>query len=51
MNENKALKGEVESLKSKLAKDAMGDVMNQVEEVKGEIPCYKPGRCRYERPS
>ena len=29
------LKGEVESLKSKLAKDAMGDVMNQVEEVKG----------------
>ena len=35
MNENKALKGEVESLKSKLAKDAMGDVMNQVEEVKG----------------
>ena len=32
---NKALKGEVESLKSKLAKDAMGDVMNQVEEVKG----------------
>ena len=35
MNENKALKSEVESLKSKLAKDAMGDVMNQVEEVKG----------------
>ena len=35
MNENKALKGEVESLKSKLAKDAMGDVMNQIEEVKG----------------
>ena len=35
MNENKVLKGEVESLKSKLAKDAMGDVMNQVEEVKG----------------
>ena len=32
---NKVLKGEVESLKSKLAKDAMGDVMNQVEEVKG----------------
>ena len=26
---------EVESLKIKLAKDAMGDVMNQVEEVKG----------------
>ena len=35
MNENKVLKGEVESLKSKLAKDAMGDVMNQEEEEKG----------------
>ena len=35
MNENKALKSEVESLKSKLAKDAMGDVMDQVEEVAG----------------
>ena len=35
MSENKALKGEVESLKSKLAKDAMGDVMDQVVEVKG----------------
>ena len=33
--ENKALKGEVESLKGKLAKDAMGDVMNQVTEVVG----------------
>ena len=33
--ENKELHSEVESLKSKLAKDAMGDVMNQVEEVKG----------------
>ncbi len=52
MNENKALKGEVESLKSKLAKDAMGDVMNQVEEVKGvKFIADKPGRCRYERPS
>ena len=35
MSENKNLKGEVESLKSKLAKDAMGDVMDQVVEVKG----------------
>ena len=52
MNENKVLKGEVESLKSKLAKDAMGDVMNQGRRSKRcEIPCYKPGRCRYERPS
>ena len=33
--ENKELHSEVESLKSKLAKDAMGDVMSQVEEVKG----------------
>ncbi|XCP83902.1 alanine--tRNA ligase [Roseburia hominis] len=33
--ENKELRSEVESLKSKLAKDAMGDVMNQVEEVGG----------------
>ena len=33
--ENKALHSEVESLKSKLAQDAMGDVMDQVVEVKG----------------
>ena len=33
--ENKELYSEVESLKSKLAKDAMGDVMSQVEEVNG----------------
>lgn len=33
--ETKALKGEVDSLKSKLAKDAVGDVMNQVTEVQG----------------
>ena len=33
--ENKELHSEVESLKSKLAKDAMGDVMSQVEEVNG----------------
>ena len=33
--ENKELHSEVESLKSKLAKDAMGDVMNQIEEVNG----------------
>lgn len=35
MNENKALHSEVESLKSKLAQDAMGDVMDQVQDVKG----------------
>ena len=35
MAENKALHSEVESLKSKLAQDAMGDVMNQVQEIKG----------------
>ncbi len=33
--ENKELKGEVESLKSRLAKDAMGDVTDQITEVKG----------------
>ena len=33
--ENKALHSEVESLKSKLAQDAMGDVMNQVQEIIG----------------
>ncbi|MDO5589530.1 MAG: alanine--tRNA ligase [Lachnospiraceae bacterium] len=34
-SENKALKGEVDSLKAKLAKDAMGDVMDQVTEIAG----------------
>ena len=33
--ENKALHSEVESLKSKLSQDAMGDVMDQVQEIKG----------------
>ena len=33
--ENKSLHSEVESLKSKMAKDSMGDVTAQVEEVKG----------------
>lgn len=33
--ENKALHSEVESLKSKLAKDAMGDVMDQTADVNG----------------
>ncbi len=35
MVELKALQSENESLKSKAAKDALGDVMNQVKEVKG----------------
>ena len=35
LSENKSLHSEVESLKSKLAQDAMGDVMDQVAEVKG----------------
>ncbi len=35
MAENKALGSEVESLKSKMAKDAMGNVMDQVQEVTG----------------
>ena len=35
MAENKALGSEVESLKSKMAKDAMGNVMDQVQEVAG----------------
>lgn len=33
--ENKALKSELESLKSKQAQDAMGDVMDQVTEING----------------
>ena len=33
--EMKALQSELESLKSKAAKEALGDVMNQVEDVKG----------------
>lgn len=35
ISENKALHSEIESLKSKLAQDAIGDVMEQVQEVKG----------------
>ncbi|MDE6699854.1 MAG: alanine--tRNA ligase, partial [Acetatifactor sp.] len=35
MAELKTLNAELESLKSKAAKDALGDVMNQVQEVKG----------------
>ncbi len=35
LKEVKALQGENESLKSKAAKDALGDVMNNVKEVKG----------------
>ena len=35
LSENKALHSELESMKSKAAKDALGDVMNQVTEVKG----------------
>ena len=35
MAELKAVQSENESLKSKLAKDALGDVMNQVTEIKG----------------
>lgn len=35
MAEQKALNSELESLKSKAAKDALGDVMDQVTEVKG----------------
>ena len=35
LTENKALKSEIERLKSRQAQDAMGDVMNQVTEVKG----------------
>ena len=35
MAENKSLHGEVESLKSRMAQEAAGDVMNQVKEVKG----------------
>ena len=35
MAENKSLHSEVESLKSRMAQDAVGDVMDQVKEVKG----------------
>ena len=48
--ENKALHSEVESLKSKLAQDAMGDVMDQVQEIKGvKLLAAAGGRSRYER--
>lgn len=33
--ENKSLHAEIESLKSQLAKDAIGDVMDQVQDIKG----------------
>ena len=35
MSENKALHSEVESLKNRMAQDAVGDVLDQVKEVKG----------------
>lgn len=35
MADLKSLHGELESLKSKAAKDALGDVMNQVQEIRG----------------
>lgn len=35
LSENKALHGEVESLKSKMAQDAAGDILEQVKEVSG----------------
>ena len=35
LSENNALQGEVESLKSRLAQDAVGDVMDKAREVKG----------------
>ena len=35
MNEMKSLQSEIESLKSKAAKEALGDVMDQVQDVKG----------------
>ena len=35
MAENKSLHGEVESLKSRMAQEAAGDVMDQVKEIKG----------------
>lgn len=34
LSENKSLHGEIESLKSKMAQDAAGDIMNQVKSVK-----------------
>ena len=40
--ENKDLHSELESVKSKMAKEAMGDVLNQVTEVKGvKLTCCK----------
>lgn len=35
LSENKSLHSEVESLKSKMAQEATGDILNQVKEVKG----------------
>ena len=49
LGEVKALQSENESLKSKAAKDALGDVMNQVEEVAGvKLLATSVCRCRYE---
>ena len=46
LSEIKSLQSEVVALKSKLAKDALGNVMNQITEVKGcEITCDCSGRC------
>ena len=40
----KELQGENESLKSKAAKEALGDVMDQVKEVSGKASCNKCGK-------
>ena len=46
----KALHSENEALKSKLAKDALGDVMDQVQEIKGvKLLAAKRGRRGHER--
>ena len=50
MSENKALHSEVESLKSRMAQDAVGDCDGSGEGSKRrEAPCRRGGRRRYER--
>ena len=52
MADLKSLQAENESLKSKAAKEALGDVMDQVQDVNGvKLLAVSVDRCGYERPA
>ncbi len=51
MADLKSLQAENESLKSKAAKEALGDVMDQVQDVNGVKLLAVSSRCGYERPA